>query len=54
MLKGEGDVSLIREGRETYRGFVGRPTVHNLEELSVDGRRILKWIIQSRVEGSEL
>ena len=47
-------MSLIREGRDTYRVLVGRPAVHHLEDLSVDGRIILKWILQSTVEGSEL
>jgi hypothetical protein len=54
LLKGEGDVSLIREGRDTYWVLVGRFEVHHLEDLSVDGRIILKWILQSRVEGSEV
>ena len=47
-------MSLIREGRDTYRVLMGRPVVHHLEDLSVDGRIILKWILQSRAEWTEL
>jgi len=30
------------EGRDTYRVVVGKPEVHHLEDLNLDGRIILK------------
>jgi len=33
---------------------VGKPEVYHLEDLSLDGRIILKWILKSKVEGPEL
>jgi hypothetical protein len=45
---------LVGRGRETYSVVVGKPEVRHLEDLSIDGRIILKWVLENRVEGREL
>jgi hypothetical protein len=42
MLKWEGHVSLTGKGRDICKVVVGKPEVHHLEDLSLDGRVILK------------
>jgi hypothetical protein len=54
MLKWEGHGPITGEGKDTYWVLVGRPEVYHLEDLSVDGRIILKWILKSRLEWREL
>jgi hypothetical protein len=37
----------------THRVVVGKPEVHHSENLNLDGRIILKWILKTRVVGCE-
>jgi len=44
-----GHVSGMGERRGAYTGLVGKPELKNhLENISIDGRLVLKWILKKR------
>jgi hypothetical protein len=43
----------MRQKGNTFKVLVGKPEQDHLEELGVDGRVILKWILMKNLEATD-